>query len=66
MALTCICSWSQCEVADTGSDLQTLSKVRHYASWAKHPFLGRVLSRRMWLPLKRDVPKSPFGTNEQY
>lgn len=28
-------------------------------------FLGRFASRRMQLPLKRDMPKSPFGTNEQ-
>jgi hypothetical protein len=31
-----------------------------------HLFLRRVRSRRMWLPLKRDVPKSPFGANEQH
>lgn len=37
VTLTCVFSWSQCEVADTGSDLQALSKLRHYASWAKTP-----------------------------
>ena len=26
------------------------------------PYLSRIAARRMRLPLKRDVPKSPFGT----
>lgn len=32
----------------------------------RHLFPKCVRSRRMWLPLKRDVPKSPSGANEQH
>ena len=47
------------EFPDTGSGL-SFYQVETFCL-----FLGRITSRRMQLPLKRDVPKSPFGTNEQ-
>jgi hypothetical protein len=52
------------EASDAGVQPSGSIKLRHYVSWPERLFLTLASLHRMYLPLQRDVPKSPFGAND--